>query len=480
MNTQVGDRAPVAECSRAGPQRARWWVLFHAATLALTTALTCSAQTRFAWPTRAPAYDEYDLEQCSAAVRRVRQQAAWGSRPDTVPVPVLRRAPEPLVVVNTARLCVSHDTAGAVGGTAYRTYMDLLLNGDLDSVYSRTIHDRLRKATSSEDKTRQIADAVLSLMQGRQPPRFALADALAEQLDTLAPSDREARANAFSGLLETAIELDDSAIVRRERSRTLSALNAMAADVVSNPEMSGLLALEMGYLSGAAQVVMGESVLRVQGPEAYLDSLRHAISTAVRHQGYAGTLVDSLANMGLHGGGALAPAVKAAFWFGRIDTSAAYPRKGVISLITFADQRCGENCYYAYNAVRRLKQRFGQAVEVILVTPTAGYFRQRPPLEPAAEAEVLRWYFLDFLRLPVVLAVVNTDFQTAPAPDRRRFYEEPLLYRTYGVSGVLDGHSTCVLVTRDGLILYRGDVVNDGVLMTHLVADLVAFYAAHN
>jgi hypothetical protein len=51
--------------------------------------------------------------------------------------------------------------------------------------------------------------------------------------------------------------------------------------------------------------------------------------------------------------------------------------------------------------VRHLRQKFGDSIDVILTTSTRGYFHDSPPLTLDQEVQKLRWYFLEYLKLPV-------------------------------------------------------------------------------
>jgi hypothetical protein len=65
--------------------------------------------------------------------------------------------------------------------------------------------------------------------------------------------------------------------------------------------------------------------------------------------------------------------------------------------------------------IRHWHQRFGDALDIVVYSQTSGYFRDSPPLSPSAEAQKLRWYFFDYLKLPIsALAVLQTSFTRLP------------------------------------------------------------------
>lgn len=58
--------------------------------------------------------------------------------------------------------------------------------------------------------------------------------------------------------------------------------------------------------------------------------------------------------------------------------------------------------------LRRLKEMYGDKVDVVLHVPTEGYLWSSPPLSVANEAKALRWLFFEHLKLPFILFVDET------------------------------------------------------------------------
>jgi hypothetical protein len=102
-------------------------------------------------------------------------------------------------------------------------------------------------------------------------------------------------------------------------------------------------------------------------------------------------------------------------WFHRADTTGILPRPGVLSVIVPVRRNCGEACYAEYEAYRRLYTEFApQGVEFILMTQTMGYSGTSLRLSPTAEVDSIRAYFLDRLKLPGILGVEESVFDTLP------------------------------------------------------------------
>jgi hypothetical protein len=134
-----------------------------------------------------------------------------------------------------------------------------------------------------------------------------------------------------------------------------------------------------------------------------------------------------------------APALEVQHWYGRPDTTVTYPRHGTLTLTMHAPRCVGADteCARTYAAWRQLYARFAsRGVDFILLVQTTGSFGLSTLLSPEAEADSLRAYFRDQLKLPGILGIQETKFATLP-DGRKVPIQGPPLY-----SGV---------VTRDGL-----------------------------
>lgn len=106
----------------------------------------------------------------------------------------------------------------------------------------------------------------------------------------------------------------------------------------------------------------------------------------------------------------------ATYWFSASGDT-IWPRKNHVTLLI---RRNGNVVQERSDAlIRRLHQRFGDALDIVVYSKTFGYFRDSPPLSPAEEAQKLRWFYFDYLKLPIAaLAVLETPF--GRLPDGRR------------------------------------------------------------
>jgi len=461
----------------------RLWrgVLSSAALIALVP--VARAQTRFAWPMRAPAYADYDVEECAAAVYRTQRQAAWGARDDTLAVKARLLRPEPAMVVEAARRCSAHLAFAQLPTTAQPTLLRLWLVAGADTTFMAALHASVAHVPTPAERAARLADAAFLLLD-MHPIRLALADGVAQELDRLGGPGSRAAFGVYTHLLTSARDVGDDALGARDLPRALHAVATYAqfdsVHLRSSPGERQMLAIGAAALQ---RIGTRDRLLSEQGPADFVDSLRHDLAAQAAAYHVHGPDSAGAVQAGLRGGGLPAPPIEAGFWFSRPDSQAAYPRKGLVSLVVFVDERCGPQCYGDYGALQRLKQRFGERLDVVVVTGTKGYFRESPPLEPAAEAAVLREYFLDRLKLPAALAVTNTPFVTLPPPDRRRIYDQDgaPVWRGYGIKSAWarQGNLNAHLIAPSGLVVGKRNVLYDQTELTDLITDLLAYQRGH-
>jgi hypothetical protein len=115
-----------------------------------------------------------------------------------------------------------------------------------------------------------------------------------------------------------------------------------------------------------------------------------------------------------------APVLQGDYWFPRTAAGQEYPRRGKISMVVFTPDR-GQNLV-ELNMLRRLSQKY-PAVDLVLVTSTAGNYGPLEPPSPEREAFLSDSTFRHFHRLNAVLSVTKGTFVQLDVPDSRRFYQ---------------------------------------------------------
>jgi hypothetical protein len=106
------------------------------------------------------------------------------------------------------------------------------------------------------------------------------------------------------------------------------------------------------------------------------------------------------------------------FWFNKNPADTLLPRKGRVTLVQYLSvHQCG--CQSMFATTQRLKQKFGDKLDILFLTQTFGHFNGQVQLEPADEARQLSQRLLETEKLPATVAVYRTTFVANPEPDSR-------------------------------------------------------------
>lgn len=413
------------------------------------------AQTRFEWPARPAALEEYGTpEECLAAVDRLRARANWGVRDDTLSLAERDRGSEPPSVVAAARRCSRHLTGERLPVVSRALFLKLLLIAGRDSAFEAAVERQLAGAHSVAERSAVLGAAAQQSLSA-QPARLALAESLAHRLDSLGPAAARARMEAYFHLSYLARRRRDSVLLARTAPRALA-----AAALFDSASPSLLIKTAMA----AGKVELGTprplDILRDSGPDAYVRFIRREYAAALVAQGLSRDSAAHIAETdAVRGAGAAARPLVGEYWYGRGDQTGPLPAPGRVSLVVFVDHRCGAKCYPGYAMLERLERRFADSLDIILVAQSFGYFRLRQPPPPAEEAEAMRHYFLEELRLPGVLNVSVTPFTQLPEPDGRFIHGATPNDANYGVDPRwTEQWNMMFVVGPTGTILYRREV----------------------
>ena len=171
------------------------------------------------------------------------------------------------------------------------------------------------------------------------------------------------------------------------------------------------------------------------------------------------------------------PRWRATYWFPKKPDHWP-PGSGALSLIVngrndpHKDTHTEDLPFLTNADIHRWAERYGaRGLSITLVANTYGFAVRSVALPPAAEADSLKWYFLEYQKLPVTLAVIQDSVLQWPTPDGRRF--ACTVSGGYRVSGAppsgfwnvcydtAPGHvgydADVTLLGRDGRLLYAGD-----------------------
>lgn len=103
------------------------------------------------------------------------------------------------------------------------------------------------------------------------------------------------------------------------------------------------------------------------------------------------------------------------------DSATTQVRPGRVTYVTRVDADCGQLCYDRMSQIRHMLDRYHErGLDVILLAKTNGYSTGTLTQNPDQEAESIRKYYQEYLKLPVIVGVEITPFTHLPSPDGRR------------------------------------------------------------
>lgn len=138
--------------------------------------------------------------------------------------------------------------------------------------------------------------------------------------------------------------------------------------------------------------------------------------------------------------GETGPPLRALHWYNTGRDTTRRPVPGTVSLLVSVNSNCGGVCYSMYATVRRLYNKYHAAgLQVVFMAHTSGFFRNQPVPGPSTESEKIRAYLLDFLKLPGVVGVSETDFSHRTDGFRLNTPTESQQDYFRGVNGVVVG-----------------------------------------
>jgi len=141
-------------------------------------------------------------------------------------------------------------------------------------------------------------------------------------------------------------------------------------------------------------------------------------------------------------------ALKGKYWFN--DGGHPHPAPGKVSLIVHFDHLCGVECYPLYTVVRSLHEKYGDSLDITLITDTRGHAITTGIVDAPTEAKAVSDYYLTYLKLPVALLV-----DVGPVTKHR---DGKLEYKPSPIGEMFDGWrlANTVVVDAAGRIQWLG------------------------
>lgn len=284
----------------------------------------------------------------------------------------------------------------AVATTARRdlwSLFRLLLARNDDSAASAVVQRQLRLVRSAANQGAVLLTAIQNGLAAR-PARLAAAQGWLRQMDVLGPSVRVSQYNGHLQLLEywqTAYTPDS---IRAHVTTLLRLLRPMTAEERDLIDASAPYEALLQLANDTNDVASAQSIIAREKRDI----------SGWRGDGGAQMAADAeqLLAMQTTLYGKRTRALQGTYWFNIGGTPR--PAPGSVSLLVHVDHTCGIRCYPLYALLRQIQSRYGD-VALTLMTETHGWAIGTGVLPPAAEADTVSHYYLDFLKLPAALVV---------------------------------------------------------------------------
>jgi len=306
--------------------------------------------------------------------------------------------------VDIARRCGAKFTPANVAQRELLSLVHLSLLAGHDDV-ARAAADRWASLVTDPNEKGWAMYSTVAAYVSAHPSRFVEAERVVARMDSMGTAAIAPRINAHSLLLVDAGQRFDVPRIEREAVATL--------------KIDGLLAGEErnDVLYGA-----GNALFDILWAELYRDP-QHAVASVMQLAHSAGyrwatdtmTVKNYLTTI-VTPIGHPPPGFTPKFWFGAHGTE-SWPVPGKVTML-LPEPSPGISGYRMYAIIRRLHKKYGDALNMTVMARTEGYIHDSSPLTPAQEADSLRSYYHDFLKLPVTVGVEEMPFQRLP--DGRR------------------------------------------------------------
>jgi hypothetical protein len=407
----------------------------------------------------------------------------------------------PSDVVAVAGACVSRFT---IEGTAKGDLLDLFnlsLMAGHDSVAGAVVKRRLALAADAPAQATVLQETIDGYLQA-EPIRVVAAESALARLDAMGTRVQAARITAHWSFLTVARTKFNAPYMRREAERMIALGHEVPADAIKYdwvPLIYAYIALgEISYIEQTDSVmeVMARAKQDLGRFSQKIDFPRHKPWNPMAMFDYKNAPVAKVRNALLpfnaeqYAGKSLPP-LAASYWFPNPPGAWPPDHPSLIiyggsfvsecvhddgRLLSLREEITGNYCGVLYTYLPRWANRYKGQLAITLVAQTAGNTVRSVVLPPAAEADSLKWFFLDHLKLPITFGMVVDSLRRMPLVDGRVFYVDTTFYGNFSYNAQ---HST--RISRTGasdlvVLLYgeRGTLQYAGGLDTPVLEKLIA------
>jgi hypothetical protein len=388
------------------------------ALLATTCVVELRAQDYGHYPTPAA---------CVAAVQRVEAAATWDRElADSLPYDAKKGLSAE--AIETARACAGRFFSGE--GRAKLKDTDGLflvaLAAREDSTARAALDEVVRRQRSRKDSIDVLAYASFAL-SGTKPGRLAEARETGARLDSLGYLGDDLKTSGWSTPRQSALHL---ATAGMDSAAMVGEAEALLATIGRLPKEE----LATAAVQYAVQTALSADLpwaVRAHGVDSAVARLLARAKGVLGPQGFA----DSSLGRALTILGKPVPMPQPDFWFNRTEADSVLPSKGRVTLFAGVSPGCTW-CNTA--ALRRIRARFGDSLDVILLANTGGRIGELFFPDPRKEAEEFRRILSARDKLDAKLAIWVTKYDRLPDPDRRLVGQPlPAMMQYYYAGGTL-------------------------------------------
>lgn len=350
----------------------------------------------------------------------------------------------PPVAGDVARRCMARFQVRTIPAATLPDLFTLALHADADSLARAVVARQLAAASDGATKTTVLQAAVDSYLQA-EPARVAAAVATAAQIDALTVT-ADKKLVAHYAVLQYALSHWDVPTITAEAERLIAiGQQSPMADVryAWEPILRAYAAL-----GAVAYVEAPDSVMAVMArakadlgryPPAntWPDGISYSPIMLTQFKSITPAQVRNVLlpfNAQQYAGRPLPP-VTAAYWFPKAPDRWP-PGTGRVSLVVYGGwlmARCrqddaglliyptyqGIGCRALYTWLPQWTQRHGSQLDITLVSREEGEAVRSITLSPQAEADSVRWFYQEYLKLPVRVGFVRSALRELPGVDGR-------------------------------------------------------------
>jgi hypothetical protein len=393
----------------------------------------------------------------------------------------------PPAAVAVARRCMARFHVPTIPAATLPDLFTLALQAGADSVAQAVVARQLTVAADVAAKTDVLQAAVDGYLTA-QPTRWAAATAAVAQIDASTVT-ADKKLLAHHALLSYAVRHWDVPLITTEAARLIAIGHSAPLAEVQYAWEPILWAY--AALGSVAYVEAPDSVMAVMArakadlgryPPADACPSGHTLSSLIMLTHFKEIPVDKVRDVLLpfnarQYAGKPLPPVTASYWYPK-PPDRWPPGKGRVSLVVYGGYEMGRcarsdegllngslstnyGCRILYTWLPVWAQRYGEQLDMTLISPEEGTAARSVTLSPAAEADSVRWFYQEYLQLPVRIGVVRTALRQLPGVDGRVQRRDTTTYGNLHHASKWETHSSgdevVVLYNAEGTLVYVGD-----------------------